>query len=99
MKNPFMISKEESPVAVVLESIKQQHLALHIKRPFQCGSTLWSVTPEGRILEISVTWMTNLQSKPLSIAQTDQVVLIPHSKFVTSQSLVYVRKPSLSFFR
>ena len=99
MKNPFLITQEESPVAVVLESIKQQHLALHIKRPFQCGSTLWSVTPEGRILEISVTWMTNLQSKPLSIAQTDQVVLIPHSKFVTSQSLVYVRKPSLSFFR
>lgn len=93
MKNPHRALKNEPPVAFVLESAKSSYLALMVRQPFSVGTNLWGVTPEGRNCEIPIHSLANLEQQPLNEALPDQIVLVPHVKFVTAQTLIYACRP------
>ena len=89
LKNKHLSDHGKNLVAYVVESIKDQHIALISRQPFHADEELLFITPEGRRLRIVPTYIRNTQGQSIETADVAGIWLIPHYKWVIPKTLIY----------
>ncbi|MGK5094038.1 U32 family peptidase [Deltaproteobacteria bacterium TL4] len=95
LKNKHLRNHEPQLVGTVAESIKGEYMALISRKRFHCNQELIFVTPEGRKVESTIHFIRNTQGQSQTVADPPGVWLIPHVKYVTTQTLVYQKPQDL----
>lgn len=89
LKNKHLSDHGKNIVAYVVESTKNQHIALISRQPFHADEELLFITPDGRKLKIVPNCIRNTQGETTKTADTAGVWLIPHFKGVIPKTLIY----------
>jgi len=89
IKNPHLKNRGESLVGYVVEAFKGEHMILLVRKSFRCGESLLAITPEGRECNISTETINTIDGQPASDIASGKLYHMPHTKYVTAQSLVY----------
>ena len=93
LKNKHLRGHDENLVAHVAEAVKGEYLALISRKPFSCNDQLLFITPEGREIEANIFFIRDAKGESTHSADRPGLWLVPHYKYVTSQSLVYHTSP------
>ena len=89
IKNPHLKDRGESLVGYVVEALKGEHLILLVLKSFRCGESLLAITPEGRECNISTKTIKTTDGQPVVGIFSGKLYLVPHTKYVTAQSIIY----------
>jgi len=90
IKNPHLKDHGETLVGYVVEALKGEHLILLARKAFPCGKILLGITPEGRECDIATDDILSTDGQPVTEIVSGNLYQVPHVKYVTAQSLVYI---------
>tara|TARA_B100000945_G_scaffold233270_1_gene189588 strand:- start:1086 stop:2243 length:1158 start_codon:yes stop_codon:yes gene_type:complete len=90
IKNPHREDHGETLVGCIVESVKEQHLIMLTRKSFQSGKSLLGITPEGRECVISTESIKTSDGKPVREIESDALYQVPHVKYVTAETLLYI---------
>jgi putative protease len=90
IKNPHLKDHGETLVGYVVEALKGEHLILLARKAFPCGNILLGITPEGRECDIATDDILSTDGQPVTEIVSGNLYQVPHVKYVTAQSLVYI---------
>ena len=91
IKNPHRKNHGETLVGCVVEAVKKQHLIMLTRKSFQSGKSLLGITPEGRECIISTEFIHTTDGKPVREIESGNLYQVPHVKYVTAETLLYIR--------
>tara|TARA_B100000686_G_scaffold306107_1_gene345233 strand:+ start:307 stop:1464 length:1158 start_codon:yes stop_codon:yes gene_type:complete len=91
IKNPHRKDHGENLVGCVVEAVKEQHLIMLTRKTFQSGKSLLGITPEGRECTISTESIHTTDGEPVREIEPDNLYQVPHVKYVTAETLLYIR--------
>jgi hypothetical protein len=60
------------------------------RKAFPCGKILLGITPEGRECDIATDDILSTDGQPVTEIVSGNLYQVPHVKYVTAQSLVYI---------
>ena len=91
IKNPHRKDHGETLVGCVVEAVKEHHLIMLTRKSFQSGKSLLGITPEGRECIISTESIHAADGQPVSEIESGNLYQVPHVKYVTAETLLYIR--------
>ena len=89
IKNPHLKNHGENLIGYVLESVKEKHIILLVRKTFTCGESLIAITPEGRKCVILTNSIKTSSGSPVTEIIAENIYQVPHVKYVTAQTLIY----------
>ena len=95
IKNPHLKDRGESLVGYVVEALKGEHLILLVLKSFRCEESLLAITPQGRECNVSTEIIKTTDGQPAIDIVPGKLYLVPHTKYVTAQSMIYSLSESL----
>ena len=90
IKNPHRKDHGENLVGCVVEAVKEKHLIILTRKSFHSGKSLLGITPEGRECIISTDSIQTTDGQPVSELESGSLYQVPHFKYVTPETLLYV---------
>ncbi len=91
IKNPHLQDHGVNLVGCIVESVKEKHLIILTRKSFKSGKSLFGITPEGRECIISTEPIYTTDGKPVGLIESGNLYQLPHTKYVTAETLVYSR--------
>ena len=89
IKNPYLKNHNENLVGYVLESVKDEYIALITRKDFVIGEPLIGINPEGKKCTILTNDIKTSNGIPVNMVLPGEIYQVPHVKFVTAQTLIY----------
>ena len=93
LKNKHLQDHGEHLVASVVEVLKNKYIALLSRKPFSTNEPLLFITPEGKEVTLSPTFIQNTQGQAVESTQPAGIWLIPYHKWIVPKTLVYRSTP------
>lgn len=94
LKNPHSEQRGENLVATVVEAVKGSHVTLMTKAQLRLGDQLQFLTPEGRILEHTLSTIQNTQGENHPHTSEHGLWILPHIKYAVPKTLVFRQEKS-----
>ncbi len=93
LKNKHLRNHGDTLVAYVVESVKQQHIAVISRQSLSINEPLLFITPEGKELTIVPSTIRSTTGEEVESTEVSGVWLLPYHKWIVPKTLVY-RIPS-----